>query len=96
MSQSETPLAYRFIIARQNVDIAFRALINAQRACDKACAARAALPAGSSRAKVTTANARWMSACEERDRREQALRDLGVDLSIATTAHVGAGIRGAA
>lgn len=36
--------------------------------------ARAALPPGSSRARVTTANARWSTACEARDRREAALR----------------------
>lgn len=39
----------------------------------KAAEARSALPPGSSRAKVTTANARWMGAAEARDR---ALRDL--------------------
>lgn len=33
--------------------------------------ARGALPAGSSRARVTTANARWMRAAEERDRIER-------------------------
>lgn len=35
---------------------------------EKASAAREALPAGSSRAKVTTANARWARAAEERER----------------------------
>jgi hypothetical protein len=85
--------ATHYEIARRRVDDAFRALIRAQKACDKTCAARAALPAGSSRAKVTTANARWMSACEERYRREQALRDLGVDLAIVWTM---SGIGGAA
>lgn len=34
---------------------------------------RTALPAGSSRAKVTSANARWISAAEERDRLEALL-----------------------
>ena len=34
----------------------------------KACEARGALPPGSSRARVTSANARWMRAAEERDR----------------------------
>jgi len=34
----------------------------------KASEARAALPPGSSRARVTTANARWARAAEERDR----------------------------
>lgn len=34
----------------------------------KASEARAALPPGSTRARVTTANARWARAAEERDR----------------------------
>ena len=38
-----------------------------------ACDARAALDAGSSRAKVTSANARWARAAEARDRREAEL-----------------------
>lgn len=37
--------------------------------------ARAALPPGSTRARVTTANARWMRSAEEADRIERALRD---------------------
>ena len=36
---------------------------------------RRALPAGSSRAKVTTANARWATAAEACDRIESVLRD---------------------
>lgn len=36
---------------------------------------RRALPAGSSRAKVTTANARWATAAEHTARVESALRD---------------------
>ena len=40
----------------------------------KASEARAALPAGSSRARVTTANARWARAAEARDARERLLR----------------------
>ncbi len=70
--------------ARIAIDVAFKNLLDAQRRSDRATEARSALPAGASRARVTTANARWMSAAEERDRCEQALRDLGVDLSIAT------------
>ena len=46
------------------------------RETEKWMAKRSALPAGSSRAKVTTANARWMSACEVRDRVAQRLYDL--------------------
>ncbi len=34
----------------------------------KTSEARRALPPGSSRARVTTANARWATACEARDR----------------------------
>ena len=47
-----------------------RAYLAAYRASVKAAKARADLPAGSSRARVTTANARWKSAAEERDRLE--------------------------
>lgn len=42
--------------------------IRAVEASERASEARRALPPGSSRAKVTTANARWISAAEERDR----------------------------
>lgn len=49
------------------------AYLRACQASEKACRARAALPAGSSRAKVTTANARWSSAAEERARLERDL-----------------------
>lgn len=45
-----------------------RAYRNARAASERAADARANLPPGSSRAKITTANARWMSAAEERDR----------------------------
>ncbi len=45
-----------------------RAYLAAVRASQRAADARAALPIGSSRAKVTTANARWTRAAEERDR----------------------------
>jgi hypothetical protein len=44
----------------------------AQAASDKACEARQALPPGSSRARVTTANARWASAAEQRDKIQAA------------------------
>jgi hypothetical protein len=46
-----------------------REYLAACRASQKACDARAALPPGSSRARVTTLNARWANAAEERDRR---------------------------
>lgn len=35
--------------------------------------ARFRLPVGASRSRVTTANARWATACEARDRREHEL-----------------------
>lgn len=41
---------------------------------EKLAAARAALPPGSSRARVTTANARWARMAEARERRERDLR----------------------
>ena len=57
-----------------------------QRACVsvlKTSAARAAIPPGGSRARVTTANARWSTACEHRDRIEARLRDeYGVELHV--------------
>lgn len=37
---------------------------------------RAALPLGSSRARVTTANARWAQAAEERDRCEKRVAEI--------------------
>lgn len=40
----------------------------------KAAEARSKLPAGSSRARVTSANARWARAAEARDGRERELR----------------------
>lgn len=50
-----------------------RAEAKAQKACDT----RAALPPGSSRARVTTANARWATAAEARDR---ALADVRAEI----------------
>jgi hypothetical protein len=46
----------------------------AQAKCDQKLDARRALPPGSSRARVTTANAGWMRACEARDRIVAGLR----------------------
>jgi septal ring factor EnvC (AmiA/AmiB activator) len=45
-----------------------RELAGAEKRSAKLAAARAALPPGSSRARVTTANARWARAAEYRDR----------------------------
>jgi len=47
---------------------ALKAFMAAVVASQKASTARADLPAGSSRAAVTSANARWSSAAEERER----------------------------
>lgn len=44
-----------------------RELARAEKASEKATAARAALPPGSSRARVTTTNARWSRAAEYRE-----------------------------
>lgn len=49
-------------------------LRDAQKKSEAAAQARAKLPPGSSRARVTTANARWMRAAEHRDRIDQQLR----------------------
>lgn len=43
-------------------------LAKAQAKSTRAMGVRGRLPAGSTRARVTTANARWMAAAEERDR----------------------------
>lgn len=48
----------------------------ARRDLTRASEARRALPAGSPRARVTTANARYMSAAEHVDRLEKLARDL--------------------
>lgn len=50
------------------IDALRKKLDAAEKKSLKAMEARRALPAGSSRARVTTANARWMTACEARDR----------------------------
>lgn len=52
------------------------ALARLTAASAKACSARAALPPGSSRARVTTANARWASAAEARDRCQERIEAL--------------------
>ena len=71
-----------------------RDLEAAELAMLKASAARAALPAGSSRARVTTANARWSTKCEQRDRCEARLVAAGVDMArareVACGSHGGA------
>lgn len=61
------------------------AYIRAADASQRAAAARADLPPGSSRAKVTSANARWSSLAEERDR---LARDLPADFTAAVDAAI--------
>lgn len=79
-----TPRIDRIVSARDKIDDAFRRLIAAQKKCDQCTARRSQMQAGvDSRARMTTMAARWSTACEERDRCEQALRDLGVDLGVA-------------
>ena len=51
-------------------------LKRAQKASEKVAAARGALPPGSTRARVTTANARWMRKAEYRDRIAKELATL--------------------
>ena len=58
-----------------------RALAAAQERSERAMDARMRLPPGSSRARVTTANANWSRAAESRDR----LRDL-LDAALAERA----------
>lgn len=48
----------------------------------KCAAARHRLPIGSSRARVTTANARWASAAEERDKLQEKVERLEKELSL--------------
>jgi hypothetical protein len=75
------PAAVQLRIARAAEIARFAHLyIDAERAVAKTSAARFALHAGSSRARVTTANARWSTACEHRDRILATLADLGVEL----------------
>lgn len=54
---------------------AFRALARAEQKSQQLAERRAALPPGSSRARVTSANARWARAAEHRDRCMTAASD---------------------
>lgn len=65
----------RIDLAREVIRLA-KAYETAQAKSEAASRARAALPPGSSRARVTTANARWAQAAEARDRRQEAFLDL--------------------
>lgn len=74
----DDPQAFRHLVA-----VALEQLrkdeAKAQAACDRAMAARARHPPGTSRARVTTLNARWGRAAEHRDR-VQAARVLAEEL----------------
>lgn len=61
-----------------------RLLKAADRKSDRLSQARAALPAGTSRARVTTANARWSRAAEARDHLRVLLADAEAAASEAT------------
>ena len=66
------------------------AYIKAADASARASAARRDLPPGSSRAKVTTLNARWSSLAEERDRLASAMGPDGVEFVRVVQAALGA------
>lgn len=64
--------------------------VRAAAASAKAAQARAALPPGSSRARVTSANAKWMRHAEALARIDRALEGLGVvHASVADAARAG-------
>ncbi|MFA5376826.1 MAG: hypothetical protein WC455_13840 [Dehalococcoidia bacterium] len=65
---------YRNIISE--IKQACTNLMNAERKASNAGDVRASLEPGSSRARVTTANARWAQYAEYRDLCENKLRDL--------------------
>jgi len=65
---SEAEVAAEVRASNGDLTVLRRRLSAAQRASEKASARRRSLPVGSSRARVTTANARWMRAAEARDR----------------------------
>lgn len=58
-----------------------------EKKAQKACDARASLPPGTSRARVTTANARWFAAAEARDRLLAEVREEIARLNIYAAAY---------
>lgn len=60
-------------VSIEEIITAGRAALKARKAMQRASNARHALPPGSSRARVTTANARHATACEAYDRYRDAL-----------------------
>ena len=64
----------------QQIKAARREVARLESASERWCIKRGALPAGSSRAKVTAANAGWAAYAEARDRERERLRILlGLD-----------------
>lgn len=61
-----------YTVYKELAEIA-RLLVDCQSKVEKASERRMSLPPGSSRAKVTSANARYMAACENRDREHDIL-----------------------
>ena len=59
-----------------HLSVLYRNLVDAEAKCALRSDARRLLPPGSPRARVTTANARWSTACEHRDRIEKTIRML--------------------
>lgn len=59
-----------------DLSVLYRNLVDAESRVARASDVRRLLPAGSSRARVTTANAKWSIACEHRDRVEKSIRML--------------------
>lgn len=85
MTALHVPAVERRVLRAEELIATLREYRAAEVAVAKASARRRAIPAGGSRAQVTTANARWMSACEHRDRIEARLADYGVDLDWGAT-----------
>lgn len=55
------------------------AYLRALRDRTRASEARRLLPPGSTRARITSANARWMSACEKADRMWEEMKKAGLE-----------------
>ena len=66
-------------MARTELEIAERDLIKAHRDSLKLAQRRADCDPGTSRARITTANAKWSRAAEHRDRLAAKVDDLGGD-----------------
>lgn len=71
----------------QEVKDATKELRRAKKAMERASAARMALPPGSSRARVTTANARLNTYCGAVDRWEKKLNTLMAEYNVSGREH---------